>query len=76
MSSIGAIHNEFRLTLPENQPAYGHAGGDIGYSANLDYLPHNNTIFAATYNYGINLRTALRDEIIDLQVELIEIMAE
>ena len=76
MSSVGAIHNEFRLTLPENQPAYGHAGGDIGYSANLDYLPHNNTVFAATYNYGINLRTALRDEIIDLQVELIEIMAE
>ncbi len=76
MSSVGAIHNEFRQTLPEDQPAYGHGGGDIGYSANLNYLPHNNTIFASTYNYGINLGTALRDEVVNLQVELIEIMAE
>lgn len=76
MSSIGGIHNEFRGTLTEDKPAYGHGGGDIGYSANLNYLPHNNTIFAATYNYGTNLRTALRDEIGALQVELMEIMAE
>jgi D-alanyl-D-alanine carboxypeptidase len=76
MSSIGGIHNEFRLVLPDEKPAYGHAGGDIGYSANLDYLPHNNTIFAGTYNYGTNLRTALREEIVNLQVELMEIMAE
>lgn len=76
MSSIGGIHNEFRLTLPAEKPAYGHGGGDIGFSANLDYLPHNNTIFAGTYNYGTNLGTALREEISNLQVELIKIMAE
>jgi D-alanyl-D-alanine carboxypeptidase len=76
MSSVGGIHNEFRLVLPAEKPAYGHGGGDIGYSANLNYLPHNNTIFAATYNYGTNLRTALREEIVNLQVELMEVMAE
>ncbi|MGB0864209.1 MAG: serine hydrolase domain-containing protein [Saprospiraceae bacterium] len=76
MSSVGGIHNEFRTVLSEEKPSYGHGGGDIGYSANLNYLPHNNTIFAGTYNYGTNLRTALREEIGNLQVELMEIIAE
>ena len=69
-SSIGAIHDEYKYLFSDNQHAYGHAGGDIGYSANLSFLPHNKTIFAATYNYGTNLRTSLgrvqRDLVNDL----------
>lgn len=75
-SSIGGIHREFVTDLPENVLAYGHGGGDIGYSANLNYLPHNNTVFAATYNYGSNLPTALGEEVRNLRKELIKIIAE
>ena len=75
-TSIGGILREFQDRLPEDQKAYGHGGGDIGYAANLDYLPHNNTIFAASYNYGTNLRTDLGAEVWTLQGELMEIMAE
>lgn len=75
-TSIGGIHREFMAHLPDSVVAYGHGGGDIGYSANLDYLPHNNTIYAATFNYGTNLPSALGDELIKLRSELIKIMAE
>lgn len=75
-SSIGAIHREYADVLPDNIKAYGHAGGDIGYSANLDYFPHNNTIFAATYNYGTNLPSPVGSELISFRKELILLMAE
>ncbi len=75
-SSFGAIHNEFRDVLPDSIQSFGHAGGDIGYSANLSYLPHNNTIYAATFNYGTNLPTELGDRLGDLRDELILLMAE
>lgn len=74
--SYGSIHNEFRTTLPSEKPCYGHAGGDIGYSANLDYLPHNNSIFAATYNYGGNLPSPLREQLGEAQRELLKIVAD
>ncbi|MEL6590480.1 MAG: serine hydrolase [Bacteroidota bacterium] len=74
--SYGGIHNEYRTTLSEEKPAYGHAGGDIGYSANLNYLPHSNTIFAATYNYGGNLPSPLREKFWESQRNLISIAAE
>jgi len=75
-SSIGGIHNEFRDFLDEEILAYGHAGGDIGYSANLNYFPHSNTIFAATYNYGGNLASPLREVRRNLMKELVSLMAE
>ncbi len=75
-SSIGAIHREYVDVLPDNIIAYGHAGGDIGYSANLNYFPNNNTIFAATYNYGTNLPSPLGNELNSLRKELILIMGE
>ncbi len=75
-SSPGAIHDEYRQLLGENIHAYGHTGGDIGYSANLNYFPHNNTIFAATFNYGTNLPSALGSELSKLREELFLIMAE
>ena len=69
-SSIGAIHDEFRASFPPEIHAYGHAGGDIGYSANLTFFPHNNSIFAASYNYGTNLPSAMAEVLRDLRVEL------
>lgn len=75
-SSIGAIHDGYRELFDENVHAYGHGGGDIGYSADLHYFPHNNTILAATYNYGTNLSSALGDELRNLRDELFLLMAE
>jgi len=75
-SSPGGIHDEFRDVLPADIHAYGHAGGDIGYSANLNYLPHNGTIFAATFNYGTNLNTPLGEELGALRRALIQLMAQ
>lgn len=76
--SIGAIHDENRdlYDNDDNIHAYGHGGGDIGYSANLNYYPHNNTIFAASYNYGTNLPSELGRELRNLRDELFMLMAE
>lgn len=75
-TSTGGIHREFITTLPDSIKAYGHGGGDIGYSANLLYIPSNNTVFAATFNYGTNLPSALGKEVGELRKELVLIMAE
>lgn len=75
-SSYGAIHNESRHLFDAATPVYGHAGGDIGYSANLNYLPHNGTIYAATFNYGTNLPSALGDILNELRDELLQIAAQ
>lgn len=74
--SIGGIHNEFRLTFSDSLNIYGHSGGDIGYSANLNYIPHNNTIIATTLNYGTNLRSELRGVLGEFRRELYEICVE
>lgn len=74
--SIAGIHDENRDLFEENVHAYGHGGGDIGFSANLNYFPHNNTIFAATYNYGTNLGSGLGGELSKLRDELFLLMAE
>jgi D-alanyl-D-alanine carboxypeptidase len=75
-SSKGGIHDEYRLLFDENVHAYGHTGGDIGYSANLSFFPHNNTIFAATFNYGTNLPSELGRELRAMREELFLLMAE
>jgi D-alanyl-D-alanine carboxypeptidase len=75
-TSIGAIHREYMDVLPESVKALGHGGGDIGYSANLNYFPHNQTIYAATFNYGTNLPTELGKELDKLRIELIKTAAE
>jgi len=74
-SSIGAIHDEYQDLFDGGVHAYGHTGGDIGYSSNLNYLPHNNTIFSATYNYGTNLSSDLGLQLKRLREDLFEIMA-
>lgn len=75
-SSPAGIHDEYKQVVPEGVHAYGHSGGDIGYTANLNYFPHNNTIFAASYNYGTALPSPLGDKVYTLREELIAIMAE
>lgn len=75
-SSLGAIHREYMDVLPDSVIAYGHGGGDIGYSANLIYFPHNGTIFSATFNYGTNMPTELGDELDKLRNELVIIASE
>jgi D-alanyl-D-alanine carboxypeptidase len=75
-SSVGGIHDEYRIVLGENIHAFGHTGGDIGYSANLSFFPHNNTIFAATFNYGTNLPSELGSELRMMREELFTLMAE
>lgn len=75
-STVGAILIEKNAWLPEGIEAYGHIGGDLGYAANLNYFPHNNTVFAATFNYGTNLPTAIGDEVQNLRKELFALMAE
>lgn len=75
-SSNGGIHDEYLKILSGNVQALGHAGGDIGYSANLNYFPHSQTIFAGSYNYGTNLPTELGDKLNQMREELILIAAE
>ncbi len=75
-TSWGGIHSEYRNDLPEGILALGHAGGDIGYSSCLNYFPHNETVFAATFNYGGNLPSPLLSVLRDLRRELVLAMAE
>ena len=76
-ASFGAIHDEYRDVLQDSTVrAYGHAGGDIGYSASLSYFPHNRTIFVGTYNYGTNLPTSLGSTLMEMRDELVRIMAQ
>ena len=75
-SSFGAIHREYMDAFPDSIVAYGHGGGDIGYSANLVYFPHNQTIYSATFNYGTNMPTSLGDELDAMRRELVVIAGE
>lgn len=75
-TSFGGIHREFMASLPDSVKVFGHGGGDIGYSANLNYIPHNNTIYAATFNYGTNLPSELGNKLGELRKELVLIAAE
>lgn len=54
--------------------AYGHNGGDIAYSANLNYFSHNNTIFAMTCNYGVALSSEVGEEVRNMREELYLVM--
>jgi len=75
-TSPAGIHQEFIEHLPEGIKTFGHAGGDIGYSANLNYFPHNNTITAISINYGTNLPSELAKTVHEMRAELMKIMAE
>jgi D-alanyl-D-alanine carboxypeptidase len=69
-SSSGAIHRQDIEFFGDSIIAYGHSGGDIGYSANLTYLPHNNTIIIIHYNYGTQFSSIIGDEIGNMKREI------
>ncbi len=69
-SSSGGIHRQDIAFFGDSILAYGHSGGDIGYSANLTYLPHNNTIIIINYNYGTQFSSLIGDEIGNMRREI------
>lgn len=75
-SSSFGIHSEYINSLEEGVEAFGHSGGDIGYSANLNYFPNSGAIYAGSYNYGTNLPTALGDQVNNMRKELLSIAAQ
>ena len=66
-SSSGAIHREDIEFFGDSITAYGHGGGDIGYSANVTFIENTNTIIAINYNYGTQLWTPLGEKIQELK---------
>ena len=66
-SSSGAIHREDIEFFGDSITAYGHGGGDIGYSANVAFIENTNTIIVINYNYGTQLWTPLGEKIQELK---------
>ena len=66
-SSSGAIHREDIEFFGDSITAYGHGGGDIGYSANVTFIENTNTIIVINYNYGTQFWTPLGEEIQELK---------
>jgi len=69
-----AIYKDFITREDTTEYSYGHRGRDLGYSADLDWFPKNNTTMALIVNYGTDgesplkpvfkeLRNAIVDEI-------------
>ena len=75
-TSSGGIHKEEIDFFGDSIQAYGHGGGDIGYSANLIFMKHNNAIVAICYNYGTQLWTDLGSELGNLKKEVYTIVAK
>ena len=51
-SSSGGIHQQDIHFFGDSLHAYGHSGGDIGYTANVIYINELQTIVVLNYNYG------------------------
>tara|TARA_B100001093_G_scaffold178115_2_gene170752 strand:- start:3529 stop:4722 length:1194 start_codon:yes stop_codon:yes gene_type:complete len=74
-ASSGGINMEEIAFFGDSIRAYGHGGGDLGYSANLIFMEHNNAIVAVCYNYGTQLWTDLGGELGNLKREIYTIVA-
>ena len=66
-SSSGAIHREDIEFFGDSITAYGHGGGEIGYSANVTFIENTNTIIVINYNYGTQFWTPLGEKIQELK---------
>ena len=66
-SSSGAIHREDIEFFGDSITAYGHGGGDIGYTANVTFIENTNTIIVINYNYGTQFWTPLGEKIQELK---------
>jgi D-alanyl-D-alanine carboxypeptidase len=51
----------------------GHAGRDLGYTANLFYFPSRNTVHIFLINYGTDANSNLRDVFYQFQDELLNL---
>ena len=69
-SSSGSIHRQDIDFFGDSIIAYGHSGGDIGYSSNLTYIPMYNTILVINYNYGTQFSSLIGEEITNLKKEI------
>ena len=74
-ASSGGINMEEIVFFGDSIQAYGHGGGDIGYSGNLIFMEHNNAIVAICYNYGTQLWTEIGSELGNLKREIYTIVA-
>jgi len=55
-----AIYKDFIDREDTTEYSYGHRGRDLGYSADLDWFPKNNTTMALIVNYGTDGESSLR----------------
>jgi D-alanyl-D-alanine carboxypeptidase len=55
-----AIYKDFIDREDSTEYSYGHRGRDLGYSADLDWFPKNNTTMALIVNYGTDGESSLR----------------
>jgi D-alanyl-D-alanine carboxypeptidase len=51
----------------------GHSGRDVGYSANLFYVPNKNVTHTFCVNYGTDADSDLKDVFADFQEELLDL---
>ena len=66
-SSSGAIHREDIEFFGDTITAYGHGGGDIGYTANVTFIENTNTIIVINYNYGTQFWTPMGEKIQEMK---------
>ena len=66
-SSSGAIHREDIEFFGDSITAYGHGGGDIGYTANVTFIENTNTIIVINYNYGTQFWTPMGEKIQEMK---------
>ena len=66
-SSSGGIHQQDIHFFGDSLHAYGHSGGDIGYTANVIYIQELQAIVILNYNYGTQFSTPLGSELYNMK---------
>ena len=66
-SSSGGIHQQDIHFFGDSLHAYGHSGGDIGYTANVIYINELQTIVVLNYNYGTQFSTPIGSELYNMK---------
>lgn len=56
-----AIYKDFIDRADPTEFSYGHRGRDLGYSADLNWFPKNNTTMSMIVNYGTDGKSSLRE---------------
>ena len=66
-SSSGGIHQQDIHFFGDSIHAFGHSGGDIGYTANVIYIQELQAIVVLNYNYGTQFSTPLGSELYNMK---------